>query len=88
MKYYADALEKVYISDLDRLKELIKSQYSSHGRPAVNQPELFRSVVLASHFKKSISSIVSIVHYPVLLFSIKLIIFPAFKKNRIMLIYT
>ena len=58
VKFYADALEKVYILDLDLLKELIKPQYSSHGRPAVNQPELFRAVVLASHFKESISSFV------------------------------
>ncbi len=58
VKFYADALEKMYILDLDRLKELIKPQYSSHGRPAVNQPEIFRAVVLASHFKESITSFV------------------------------
>ncbi len=38
------------------VKELVMSCYSCTGRPALNQPEIFRAVVLASHFKKSISS--------------------------------
>ena len=56
IKYYAGVLEKVYIMNLDPLKELVMSCYSSTGRPAINQPEIFRAMVLASHFKESISS--------------------------------
>jgi len=58
IKFHADALENVYILDLDPLKKLILPQYSFTGRPAVNQPEIFRALVLASHYKESISSFV------------------------------
>jgi len=47
--FYAGALEKVYIMNLDPLKELVMSCYSNTGRPALNQPEIFRALVLASH---------------------------------------
>lgn len=56
VKYHAGALEKVYIMNLDPLKELVISSYSNTGRPALNQPAIFRAVVLASHYKESISS--------------------------------
>ena len=56
VKYHAGALEKVYIVNLDPLKELVISSYSNTGRPALNQPEIFRAVVLANHYKESISS--------------------------------
>lgn len=59
VKYHAGALEKVYIMNLDPLKELVMTCYSSTGRPAINQPEIFRAVVLASHYKESISSFVA-----------------------------
>jgi hypothetical protein len=58
IKFHAGALEKVYILDLDSLKELIEPRYSSTGRPAMHQPEIFRAVVLASHYKESISRFV------------------------------
>lgn len=58
IKFHANALEKVYILDLDPLKKLIFPRYSFTGRPAVNQPEIFRAMVLASHYKVSISSFV------------------------------
>lgn len=51
IKFHADALEKVYILDLDPFKKLILPLYSFTGRPAVNQPEIFRALVLASHYK-------------------------------------
>lgn len=59
IKFHADALEKVFILDLDPLKKLILPRYSSIGRPAVNQPEIFRALVLASHYKESISNFVA-----------------------------
>lgn len=55
IKFHATALEKVYTLDLDPFMELIKPLYSYTGRPALNQPELFRAVILASHYKDSIS---------------------------------
>lgn len=55
IKFHATALEKVYALDLDPFMELIKPLYSYTGRPALNQPELFRAVILASHYKDSIS---------------------------------
>jgi len=58
IRFHAHALEKVYILDLDPLKKLILPRYSFTGRPAVNQPEIFRALVLASHYKVSISSFV------------------------------
>ena len=60
IKFHADALEKVYNLDLDRLKKLILSRYSYTGRPAVNQPEIFRALVLAKHYKESITSFVKL----------------------------
>ena len=54
--FHVGALEKGYTMNLDPLKELVMSCYSSTDRPALNQPEIFRAVVLASHYKESISS--------------------------------
>lgn len=54
--FHAGALEKVYNMNLDPLKKLVMPCYSNTGRPALNQPEIFRAVVLASHYKESISS--------------------------------
>lgn len=39
-------ISKLYILNLDPLENLISSQYSFTGRPAVNQPEIMRSFVL------------------------------------------
>ncbi len=56
--FHAAALEKVYLLDLDTLKQLVEAMYSPIGRPAVKQPEIFRAVVLALHYRISISSLV------------------------------
>ena len=46
---YETAISKLYILDLDPLRKLIAPLYSATGRPAINQPEIFRSLVLMSH---------------------------------------
>lgn len=43
---YQDAISKVYILNLDPLKKLIEPLYSTVGRPAENQPGIFRALVL------------------------------------------
>ena len=43
---YEHAISKLFILNLDPLKELLAPTYSNIGRPAVNQPEIFRSLVL------------------------------------------
>jgi hypothetical protein len=49
--HYEDALSKLYILDLDPLKELLAKHFSITGAPAKNQPELIRSFVLMSELK-------------------------------------
>lgn len=52
IRFYAEILEKVYVLNLDRLLPLALSRYSSTtGRPAQNQPEIFRALVVMSHYK-------------------------------------
>lgn len=58
IRFYADILEKVYILNLDRLLTLALSQYSYTGRPAKNQPEIFRALVVMIHLKEGITSFV------------------------------
>ena len=48
VEYYAKALSKLYILDLDVLKPVLEPYYSYTGKPAKNQPEVFRSFVLMS----------------------------------------
>jgi len=48
VEYYAKALSKLYILDLDVLKPVLEPYYSYTGKPAKNQPEIFRSFVLMS----------------------------------------
>jgi len=48
VEYYAKALSKLYIMDLDVLKPVLEPYYSHTGKPAKNQPEIFRSFVLMS----------------------------------------
>jgi len=43
---YQAPISKLYILDLDPLKKLLEPCYSPTGRPSVNQPEIFRSLVL------------------------------------------
>ena len=48
VEYYAKALSKLYTMDLDVLKPVLEPYYSHTGKPAKNQPEIFRSFVLMS----------------------------------------
>jgi len=67
IRFYADILEKVYALDLDNLLTLALSRYSYTGRPAKNQPEIFRALVVMSHFKEGITPFVKRLRaYPVL----------------------
>jgi hypothetical protein len=43
---YESSISKLYILNLDQLRPLIAPLYSTTGRPSVNQPEIFRSLVL------------------------------------------
>lgn len=58
IRFYANILEKVYVLDLDRLLALALSRYSHTGRPAKNQPEIFRALVVMTHLKEEITSFV------------------------------
>ena len=51
IRYYSSLIEKLYVLDLDPLKEVIAPLYSHFGRPAQNQPELFRALVAMVHCK-------------------------------------
>ncbi|SDG56098.1 hypothetical protein [Desulfosporosinus hippei] len=51
IRYYGSVVEKVYVLNLDPLKDVIVPLYSSIGRPAQNQPELFRALVVMVHCK-------------------------------------
>ena len=43
---YKDVITKLFILNLDKLKDVIAPLYSSTGRPALFQPEIFRSFIL------------------------------------------
>lgn len=58
IRFHADVLEKVYALDLDPLRELIISCYPPIGRPAVKQAQIFRALVVMSHYKQGVSSFV------------------------------
>ena len=58
IRFYADILEKVYLLNLDRLLPLVMNRYSFTGRPAKNQPEIFRALVVMIHLKEGITSFV------------------------------
>jgi len=53
--FYADILEKIYILDLDVLLTMAQSLYAKTGRPSHNQPEIFRALMVMSHYKEGIS---------------------------------
>ena len=53
---YETAISKLYILDLDPLKDLLAPLYSITGRPSENQPEVFRSLVLMNDLKLSLDS--------------------------------
>ena len=48
---YEAAIMKMYYLDLDKIKEDFPSLFSPVGRPSNRQPEVFRSLLLMSHFK-------------------------------------
>lgn len=45
ISYYATLIEKVYVLDLDLVREVIAPLYPSIGRPAHNQPDMLRALV-------------------------------------------
>ncbi len=48
---YETEISKLYILDLDGLKNIISPHYSYTGRPSNVQPEIFRSLVLMNHLR-------------------------------------
>jgi len=59
IRFHPDIIEKVYALDLDKLLPLVQERYALTGRPAKNQPEIFRALVTMSHFKEGVTSFVS-----------------------------
>lgn len=58
VRFYAQILEKLYILNTDRVLTLAMSRYSYTGRPANNQPEIFRALVAMVHFKEGVTAFV------------------------------
>jgi len=52
---YREVISKMLIFNVDNVKEIIEPLYSDIGRPALNQPEIFRSLVLQIGLKLSIT---------------------------------
>jgi len=52
---YQEVISKMLILDLDPLKEIVTPLYSNIGAPAINQPEIFRSLILQSGLKMSLT---------------------------------
>jgi len=48
---YQNAISKMLILRLDPIKEIVAPLYSNTGAPAINQPEIFRSIILQSSLK-------------------------------------
>lgn len=46
IRFYANLIEKVYVLDLDPVKNVIAPLYSAKGRPACNQPEILRALIV------------------------------------------
>lgn len=46
---YESCISKLYILNLDELKNIIARLYSFTGRPSHSQPEIFRSLILMNH---------------------------------------
>lgn len=68
---YFDAIAKLYLLDLDRLKPLLTATYSHTGAPAKHQPEIFRSFILMSELgEPSITKWVARLHSDSLLVTI------------------
>ena len=64
---YEGSLSKLYILNLDPLKELIAPRYSPTGRSAVNQSEIFRAFILMNDLGYSLDEWVKkLPHIPIL----------------------
>lgn len=53
---YEEAISKLYILNLDPLKTLVAPLYPPMGRTAINQSEIFRSLVLMNNSRYSLDS--------------------------------
>lgn len=51
IEFYSQAILKMYFLNLDTVYEDFAPMFSSIGRPSNLQPQLFRSLLLMSHFK-------------------------------------
>ena len=49
--HFEDAVLKMYFLNLDSVRDDFEPLFSSTGKPSNQQPEIFRSFVLMSHFK-------------------------------------
>ena len=52
---YQNVISKMLILDLDSMKEIVASLYSTIGAPAINQPDIFRSLILQFSLKISLN---------------------------------
>jgi hypothetical protein len=55
---YERSISKLYILNLDLLKPIIAPLYSNIGRPSINQPEIFRALVLMSDLGLSLDELI------------------------------
>jgi hypothetical protein len=64
---YQNSISKVYILDLDPLKQLIAPRYANTGRPSINQPQIFRALILMNDLGVSLDQwMVKLYYNPVL----------------------
>ena len=64
---YRESISKLYILNLDPLRSLVAPLYSATGRPSINQPEIFRSLVLMNDLGYSLDEwSAKLFHNPVL----------------------
>lgn len=52
---YQQVISKMLILELDPIKEIVAPLYSNTGAPAINQPEIFRSLILQCGLKMSLT---------------------------------
>jgi len=52
---YQEMISKILIMDLDPVKETVASLYSDIGAPAINQPEIFRSIIMQIGLKMTLT---------------------------------
>ncbi len=56
IRFHAYILEKAYALNLDRLLPQVINQYPTTGRPPINQPDMFRALVVMSPCKEGVTS--------------------------------